>query len=400
MILKESFCGNCRLTLLVTCSILRDNTDEAVNSLDFAKRAKMIKKKVSKNVVLSPAELEFLANGLKEEIMNLRGQIVKSGGQFSLVKNKRLLAYIKNDEVTLDGDKKAEEGEAEAEEKPKEAEPKGDVPSEDKPKEDEDKPSQEEKPNDKPIPTESLGTRTGGIPGIPNNRGNIAVRKRASLLELDEETIIMKYCELKAKLENLQEATMKRFAEDEGKEIQAENVIDEFKDDANKKIVQIDEKRMEQVGQINEKVDQIKEEFAAEKAELEKKIALMTLENSNKDKEMAEKEERIMLLMGDSDPDARDALKEKILREQIEKELAPKEDTVSKGKVTELEDELAKSKIDLEFKIKETEDIQARWDEHKDEIKIVQSMMQRLELVKKIINILFINLFRRSPKET
>ena len=66
-----------------SCSILKENADEAVNSLDFAKRAKMIKKKVTKNVVLSAAELEYLAAQLKEEILILRGQVINAGLKYN-----------------------------------------------------------------------------------------------------------------------------------------------------------------------------------------------------------------------------------------------------------------------------------------------------------------------------
>merc|ERR1712151_448460 len=96
--------GNCRLTLLVTASILREYADEAVNSLDFAKRAKMIKKKVTKNVVLSAAELEYLADCLKEEIMLLRGQVVKLGAKYNYSKNKKVLNFIKNEELKMEGE--------------------------------------------------------------------------------------------------------------------------------------------------------------------------------------------------------------------------------------------------------------------------------------------------------
>ena len=173
----------------------------------------MIKKKVTKNVVLSAAELEYLANQLKEEILILRGQVIKSGNKYAYSKNKKVLSFLKNEELKMEGAEGAE-GEAGAEgeeEKPKD---------EEKPKADEDKPNET---NDKPIEIpESLGTRSG----VPSSRGNIAVRKRASLLDVDEETMIMKYCELKAKLENLEEATRKRFLNDSNKDAEADQIIE------------------------------------------------------------------------------------------------------------------------------------------------------------------------------
>ena len=45
------------------------------------------------------------------------------------------------------------------------------------------------------------------------SQGNMAFRKRASLLNLDEEQMILKYCELKAKYDNLLESSSQKIYE-------------------------------------------------------------------------------------------------------------------------------------------------------------------------------------------
>lgn len=336
----------------------------------------MIKKKVTKNVVLSADELKFLADTLKEEILILRGQVVKAGQKYAHSKNKKYLAFIKNEEIKMDGGEVAEEGgEGETtEEKPKE----------------EEKPSDEEKPNDKPIPTqtESLGMRTE-VPMISSSRGNINIRKRQSLLDIDEETMILKYCELKAKLENLEEATRKRFIEDANKDAEAGQIIDSVEHDARKKIEEVTEKRIEEMGQANEKLDKMREDFANEKLELEKKISLLQLENEEKDKLIKEKDQKLNSLI--ENPNNTELIKE-IAESQAKEEQKANENTENTtGSVTvsnndnskfkEMEEEFNRLKIDLEFKAKESEDNEQKWREVKTEYQILQSRVERLNMV-------------------
>jgi len=339
----------------------------------------MIKKKVTKNVVLSAAELEYLANQLKEEILILRGQVIKSGNKYAYSKNKKVLSFLKNEELKMEGAEGAE-GEAGAEgeeEKPKD---------EEKPKADEDKPNET---NDKPIEIpESLGTRSG----VPSSRGNIAVRKRASLLDVDEETMIMKYCELKAKLENLEEATRKRFLNDSNKDAETDQIIDEVKDDASKKILEIDEKRKEEIDKVNDTLDNLKEEYHKKTNELEKKISLLELENENKEKLLKEKDEKIQTLI--SNPEAAKEISESIVAEQSNTNIANNENTnnlVSNEKVKELEDIIAKLNIDLQFKTKEADELDVDLKESRAEYKILQNRIERLNMVNNLI--LFIYLF-------
>jgi DNA repair exonuclease SbcCD ATPase subunit len=214
----------------------------------------MIKKKVTKNVVLSAAELEYLAAALKEEILILRGQVVKAGAKYTYTKDKKILNFLKNEEMKMEGAEGAENTEGGDEN----AEEEGD------------------KPNDKPIeqPTPSVGMPSA----FASSRGNMAVRRRQSLLHIDEETIIMKYCEVKAKLENLEIAIRNKNLNESSKEAEADLIIDEVREDTSKKILEIEEKKLEEVGKVNDTLEKIKEEFLKEKIEYEKKYSVLEVE--------------------------------------------------------------------------------------------------------------------------
>lgn len=312
----------------------------------------MIKKKVSKNVVLSVDELNYLVNALKNEVLGLRGQVVKSGNKYNFVTDKKLLSFIKNDEVRMEGEG-GEGGEAGAEA------------------------NQEEVPNDKPIPSEneSLGVRSE-VKSVSSSLGNINIRKRQSLLHIDEETIIMKYCELKARLENLEEATRKRFIENASKDAEADQIIDEVKEEASKKITEEHEKRISVMEAVNTKIDKITEDFSNEKMELEKKISLLQLENEEKDKLIKEKDEKIKLLI-ENNPNNTELIKEIINVQTTTQENSE----VNNEKIKELEDELNRLKIDLQFKAKESDENEQKWKDVKADYQVLQYTVERLNLV-------------------
>jgi len=212
----------------------------------------MIKKKVTKNVVLSAAELEYLSNALKEEIMNLRGQLVKAGMTYGLVSNKKILSFIKNEEYTIDGKDMETGAQSNMLEKAESS----------KTTEASDSQSEGEK---------NIGLISAG----PSTRGNINLRKRNSILHLDEEGLILKYCELRAKFENLEQASRNKLIYEHSKESQAEELIDDVKNEASKKINEIDEKRMEELNEIKIKLEKEKEEYQKSQIELEKKLAIL-----------------------------------------------------------------------------------------------------------------------------
>ena len=102
LILKDSLGGSSKTTLLCTASRLKRHTEESIQTLYFASRAKTIKNNAKKNIILSAGELQYLANGLKKEIMLLRGQLKTAGYQWRLIEDKKILSFCNNDEFLND----------------------------------------------------------------------------------------------------------------------------------------------------------------------------------------------------------------------------------------------------------------------------------------------------------
>ena len=102
LILKDSLGGTSKTTLLCTASGLKVHTEESIQTLYFASRATKIENKATKNIILSAGELQYLANGLKKEIMLLRGQIKSVGYQWRLIEDKKILKFCSNDEFLSD----------------------------------------------------------------------------------------------------------------------------------------------------------------------------------------------------------------------------------------------------------------------------------------------------------
>ena len=102
LILKDSLGGSSKTTLLCTASGLKRHSEESIQTLYFASRAKTIKNNAKKNIILSAGELQYLANGLKKEIMLLRGQLKNVGYQWRLIEDKKILSFCNNDEFLND----------------------------------------------------------------------------------------------------------------------------------------------------------------------------------------------------------------------------------------------------------------------------------------------------------
>ena len=102
LILKDSLGGSSKTTLLCTASRLKRHSEESIQTLYFASRAKTIKNNAKKNIILSAGELQYLANGLKKEIMLLRGQIKNIGYQWRLIEDKKILSFCNNEEFLKD----------------------------------------------------------------------------------------------------------------------------------------------------------------------------------------------------------------------------------------------------------------------------------------------------------
>ncbi len=102
LILRDSLGGSSKTTLLCTASRLKRHSEESIQTLYFASRAKTIKNSTKKNVILNAGELQYIANGLKKEVMILRGCIKKLGFMWREVNDKKLLGFIGNDEFLKD----------------------------------------------------------------------------------------------------------------------------------------------------------------------------------------------------------------------------------------------------------------------------------------------------------
>ena len=102
LILKDSLGGSSKTTLLCTASRLKRHSEESIQTLYFASRAKTIKNNAKKNIILSAGELQYLANGLKKEIMLLRGQLKNVGYQWRLIEDKKILSFCNNEEFLSD----------------------------------------------------------------------------------------------------------------------------------------------------------------------------------------------------------------------------------------------------------------------------------------------------------
>ena len=102
LILRDSLGGSSKTTLLCTASRLKIHSEESIQTLYFASRAKTIKNSTKKNVILNAGELQHIANGLKKELLFLRGQLKKIGSKWKIIEDKKLLGFVSNDEYDKD----------------------------------------------------------------------------------------------------------------------------------------------------------------------------------------------------------------------------------------------------------------------------------------------------------
>lgn len=102
LILRDSLGGTSKTTLLCTSSRLKRHAEESIQTLYFASRAKSIKNNAKKNIILSAGELQYLVNGLKNELLLLRGQMKYFGHKWRLIQDKKLLGFLSNEEFLSD----------------------------------------------------------------------------------------------------------------------------------------------------------------------------------------------------------------------------------------------------------------------------------------------------------
>jgi kinesin family member 5 len=238
LILKESLGGNSKTTLLCTASRRKIHNEESAQTLYFASRAKAIKNNCKTNVQLGVKELQYLADHMKKEILTLRGQLKKGGINYNVITDPKLLAIISNSE--FDG---------------------------------------------------------GDDEGETNSLNDDDLRKRRiSLLNLTEKDIIIKYCELRAKFDNLLEnAGNKIYQLNQARTETNPDVSGEMnslKIETDEKLKQIVESKDLEINQLLEKIELVRKEADQKVEQLNKTnqemfksklIAEEELENSKKD---------------------------------------------------------------------------------------------------------------------
>ena len=102
LILRDSLGGSSKTTLLCTASRLKRHSEESIQTLYFASRAKTIKNSTKKNVILNAGELQHIVNGLKKELLFLRGQLKKIGRKWKIIEDKKILGFVGIDEYDKD----------------------------------------------------------------------------------------------------------------------------------------------------------------------------------------------------------------------------------------------------------------------------------------------------------
>lgn len=193
-------------------------------------------------------EYKYLCDALKDEVLTLRGDLKKSNLPIHLITDKKILSFLPNDAI---GGASGGGGES------KSGDDSSSVMS----------------------TTESIG---GGLPGL-GGRGNINIRKRHSLVNLNEEEFVLKYCELKAKYENLLESSSEKIRE----LTQAKNVVteSEIKVEGSRKedreIIEKYEKVLEEkdkvIYDLNQKIQELEKEVESNKEMLD--LNMQDIEN-------------------------------------------------------------------------------------------------------------------------
>jgi len=219
--------------------------DDTINTLGFAQRAKKIKNEVSQNVVLSQLEYKYLTEALIEEVHILRADLSKSGIPIHIVTDEKVLQILPNDfsqntkQIIDNNDMK-----------------------------------------------EDL---------LKYKHKTTNYKKSGSLSNLDEDQIIIKYCELKAKFENLKEASSQKISElkDEDFDRKSKEIIEENEkkiDELNSKLEHEASENREKITNLSDELEKVIEENKRLKAENETlrndlKLANDTIDYFNSDLE-------------------------------------------------------------------------------------------------------------------
>ena len=264
LILKESLGGSAKTTLLCTASRLLRHEEESIQTLYFASRAKSIKNVCKVNMTLGTKELQYLADHLKKEIMVLRGQLQKAGVKWNQITDPKLLSFISN-ELELDGIEPGEE------------------------KED-------------------------------------YRRRRASLIGLSENDIILKYVDLRAKYDALLDNAREKIYKLENAPRHATSSM-EFNDGDLKEIRETASSKIEElVKKKQDEIDKLTKDYEAEKLDLNARLIDLMEQISKIEGEKITFEENVNLLNGEVE-------KMKKESDEKEKELIEAKDAYTKIKI-------------------------------------------------------------------
>lgn len=229
LILKESLGGNSKTTLLCTASRQKRHSEESVQTLYFASRAKAIKNNCKSNIQLGVKELQYLVDNMRKEILTLRGQLKKGGLTFNPIIDSKLLAIIRNNEWELDGEEISRD--------------------------------------------------------IINHEDPRA--KRASLIHLNEQEIILKYCELRAKYDNLLEAAGNKIYQlsNQAKAEIDHNLISDIKNETDQKLQEIIEEKTKEINSSQEQMEKYKRLLETKEDEFNHKIQDLSKDKYVRDEE-------------------------------------------------------------------------------------------------------------------
>jgi len=174
-------------------------------------------------------EYKYLTDALKSEILILRGDLKQSNLPIHIITDKRVLSFIGNDE------------------------------------------SEGNKSDDTKL--ESVTIESSKPSNESSSKGNIKIRKRVSLLNLDEEEMILKYCELRAKYDNLLFSSSSKIYElQSANDLKNDHVVDE---EVQKQIVDKEK-------ELNLKYQQVIDEKERIIMELRDQVKELTSENESK----------------------------------------------------------------------------------------------------------------------
>ncbi len=221
LILKESLGGNSKTTLLCTTSRLKEHSEESIQTLHFASRAKAIKNNCKANVQLGVKELQHLVDNMKKEILILRGQLKKGGLTYNLPLDSKLLALIGNSEFDIEGEDHSDIG--------VDADPK---------------------------------------------------TKRQSIINLTEQEIVIKYCELRAKYDNLLETAgtkIYQLSNQQKNEFDSE-IIDGIRNETDIKLQEIINDKNAEIQGLFDRHEAAKTEFEVKEEDYKLKLQDATKE--------------------------------------------------------------------------------------------------------------------------